>query len=156
DCICRANQEFCGRCSLTERVGAVHSLQVRNESGDSTFVRWECLNITYCDTVFCAAGLWRFFLRIGSLPKRASPPRRRSASLPRTGKAEVPRPQTPLSTFCSIRNSRSLLCCEPPRQWLSSRSMSEITRVLNAIERGDGQAAEQLLPLVYDELRKLA
>jgi RNA polymerase sigma factor (TIGR02999 family) len=34
--------------------------------------------------------------------------------------------------------------------------MSEITRVLNAIERGDGQAAEQLLPLVYHELRKLA
>src|SRR5262245_40997937 len=34
--------------------------------------------------------------------------------------------------------------------------MSEVTRVLSAIERGDPQAAEQLLPLVYDELRKLA
>jgi RNA polymerase sigma factor (TIGR02999 family) len=31
-----------------------------------------------------------------------------------------------------------------------------ITRVLNAIEHGDPSAAEQLLPLVYDELRKLA
>ena len=34
--------------------------------------------------------------------------------------------------------------------------MSHVTRILNAIEQGDGQAAEQLLPLVYDELRKLA
>ena len=34
--------------------------------------------------------------------------------------------------------------------------MDEVTRILSAIERGDGQAAEQLLPLVYDELRKLA
>jgi RNA polymerase sigma factor (TIGR02999 family) len=34
--------------------------------------------------------------------------------------------------------------------------MSEVTRILSAIEHGDPSAAEQLLPLVYDELRKLA
>jgi RNA polymerase sigma factor (TIGR02999 family) len=34
--------------------------------------------------------------------------------------------------------------------------MSEATRLLNAIEQGDPSAAEQLLPLVYCELRKLA
>jgi RNA polymerase sigma factor (TIGR02999 family) len=34
--------------------------------------------------------------------------------------------------------------------------MSDVTRILSAIEQGDLQAAEQLLPLVYDELRKLA
>lgn len=34
--------------------------------------------------------------------------------------------------------------------------MSEVTRILSAIEGGDRQAADQLLPLVYDELRKLA
>src|SRR5687768_13609330 len=34
--------------------------------------------------------------------------------------------------------------------------MSDVTRILNAIDQGDPQAAEQLLPLVYDELRKLA
>ncbi|MFO0888592.1 MAG: ECF-type sigma factor [Isosphaeraceae bacterium] len=34
--------------------------------------------------------------------------------------------------------------------------MSDVTRILSAIEAGDSQAAEQLLPLVYDELRKLA
>ena len=35
-------------------------------------------------------------------------------------------------------------------------SMNDVTRILSAIEQGDPQAAEQLLPLVYDELRKLA
>jgi RNA polymerase sigma factor (TIGR02999 family) len=34
--------------------------------------------------------------------------------------------------------------------------MSEVTQVLNAIEQGEPHAAEQLLPLVYDELRNLA
>ena len=34
--------------------------------------------------------------------------------------------------------------------------MSEVTCILSAIEHGDPHAAEQLLPLVYDELRKLA
>jgi RNA polymerase sigma factor (TIGR02999 family) len=34
--------------------------------------------------------------------------------------------------------------------------MSEVTLILSAIEQGDHHAAEQLLPLVYDELRKLA
>lgn len=34
--------------------------------------------------------------------------------------------------------------------------MSEVTRILSAIEQGDPSAAEQLLPLVYDQLRKLA
>lgn len=34
--------------------------------------------------------------------------------------------------------------------------MAEVTQILDAIEQGDPHAAEQLLPLVYDELRKLA
>jgi RNA polymerase sigma factor (TIGR02999 family) len=34
--------------------------------------------------------------------------------------------------------------------------MNEVTRILSAVEQGDPHAAEQLLPLVYDELRKLA
>jgi RNA polymerase sigma factor (TIGR02999 family) len=34
--------------------------------------------------------------------------------------------------------------------------MSEVTRILHAIEHGDARASEQLLPLVYDELRRLA
>src|SRR5439155_3772190 len=34
--------------------------------------------------------------------------------------------------------------------------MNEVTRILSAIDQGDPSAAEQLLPLVYDELRQLA
>jgi RNA polymerase sigma factor (TIGR02999 family) len=34
--------------------------------------------------------------------------------------------------------------------------MSDVTQILDAIEQGDPHAAKQLLPLVYDELRKLA
>src|SRR4030042_1258378 len=34
--------------------------------------------------------------------------------------------------------------------------MNEVTRIINAIEQGDPQAAEKLLPLVYEELRLLA
>jgi hypothetical protein len=34
--------------------------------------------------------------------------------------------------------------------------MSDATRILSAIEKGEPQAAEQLLPLIYDELRRLA
>src|SRR5436305_5116446 len=34
--------------------------------------------------------------------------------------------------------------------------MSDVTRILSALEQGDPSAAAQLLPLVYDELRRLA
>jgi hypothetical protein len=34
--------------------------------------------------------------------------------------------------------------------------MTDVTRLLSAIEQGDPQAPEQLLPLVYDELRGTA
>jgi RNA polymerase sigma factor (TIGR02999 family) len=48
------------------------------------------------------------------------------------------------------------------RQFVATRyndhilAMNQITRILSSIEQGDGQASEKLLPLVYDELRKLA
>src|SRR3954466_12203808 len=35
-------------------------------------------------------------------------------------------------------------------------AMSDVTHILSQIEKGEPQASEQLLPLVYDELRKLA
>jgi RNA polymerase sigma factor (TIGR02999 family) len=35
-------------------------------------------------------------------------------------------------------------------------AMSELTQILSAIERGESRAAEELLPLVYEELRRLA
>src|SRR5262249_30745729 len=49
-----------------------------------------------------------------------------------------------------------------PRRWRGTPAtgildlMSEVTRILSAIEQGDPHAAKQLLPLVYDELRQLA
>ena len=39
---------------------------------------------------------------------------------------------------------------------LALRLMTDVTQLLNAIEHGDPHAASQLLPLVYDELRRLA
>lgn len=39
---------------------------------------------------------------------------------------------------------------------MNLQHMSEITQVLQAIRRGDGHASEELLPLVYNELRQLA
>src|SRR5947207_10970101 len=41
-----------------------------------------------------------------------------------------------------------------PRQ--VSTAMSEVTRILSALKQGDPNAADQLFPLVYEELRKLA
>jgi ECF sigma factor len=34
--------------------------------------------------------------------------------------------------------------------------MTEVTRILSAVDQGDARAFEQLLPLVYEELRRLA
>ncbi len=36
------------------------------------------------------------------------------------------------------------------------KAMNDVTRILSTIEQGDPSAAGQLLPLIYDELRKLA
>lgn len=40
--------------------------------------------------------------------------------------------------------------------YLQCEVMKEVTKILSSIEQGDGQSPEDLLPLVYDELRKLA
>ncbi len=45
---------------------------------------------------------------------------------------------------------------KPVADFEGTTILSEVTRILSAIEQGDGRAAAQLLPLVYDELRKLA
>src|SRR5229473_3759214 len=59
------------------------------------------------------------------------------------------------------RGVKWLMHTSPKRKrgWASfspESSMSEVTRILSAIDQGDPNAAEKLLPLVYDELRKLA
>ena len=40
--------------------------------------------------------------------------------------------------------------------FMKATAMSDVTQILSQIDSGDPNAAEQLLPLVYDELRKLA
>jgi DNA-binding GntR family transcriptional regulator len=44
----------------------------------------------------------------------------------------------------------------PPRRPSIAGSMDDVTRILTAVERGAAEAAEELLPLVYDELRQIA
>src|SRR5262249_13087292 len=44
---------------------------------------------------------------------------------------------------------------DPPAN-IRGLNLVEVTRILAAIKQGDPQAAEQLLPLVYDELRQVA
>src|SRR5262245_29091182 len=46
--------------------------------------------------------------------------------------------------------------CTPLVHGLCLAGMSDVTRILQAIDAGDPTAANELLPLVYDELRKLA
>ena len=46
--------------------------------------------------------------------------------------------------------------CDWQPRAVCSPFVSDVTEILSAIESGDPSAAEQLLPLVYDELRKLA
>jgi RNA polymerase sigma factor (TIGR02999 family) len=58
-----------------------------------------------------------------------------------------------------VRDEKCSPSEEPaPTSCLSSPAAStgDVTSILSAIEQGDGQAAERLLPLVYGELRKLA
>ena len=45
---------------------------------------------------------------------------------------------------------------EEPDRTAPARATGDVTRILSQIEHGEGHAAEQLLPLVYEELRKLA
>ena len=41
-------------------------------------------------------------------------------------------------------------------RWATLTGVSDLTRILDRVEQGDGKAAAELLPLVYEELRKLA
>src|SRR5262245_21215575 len=51
---------------------------------------------------------------------------------------------------------QSLRACWPRSPGVDSGVMSDVTRLLNALDQGDPHAASQLLPLVYEELRRLA
>lgn len=55
----------------------------------------------------------------------------------------------------SVAASRRLPDCRHQPERLHSSVMSEVTRILSAMEQGDPHATDQLLPLVYEDLRKL-
>ena len=77
-----------------------------------------------------------------------------SESPPRNDRPGNARPTSvyrPASRVASVARSDILTGQRP-----GTNAMSEVTRILSAIEQGDPHAASQLLPLVYDELRKLA
>src|SRR5262245_10698753 len=69
---------------------------------------------------------------------------------------------TPAPVWLPNLTTRCPLCFDRPPGETSQfprgklANMSEVTQILSAIERGDARAAEQLLPLVNDELRRLA
>src|SRR5262249_3994115 len=87
------------------------------------------------------------------------PPGASSASVCRKTGCAAARPQMakPLHWPPVVCWSSSLsAACTPVWGGICSGVMSEVTRILSAIDQGDPRAAEQLLPLVYDELRKLA
>src|SRR5262245_48059487 len=44
----------------------------------------------------------------------------------------------------------------PPAQRYDNASMADATQLIQAMAQGDSRAAAQLMPLIYDELRKLA
>src|SRR5262245_35716337 len=63
---------------------------------------------------------------------------------------------------CQPNSDAPILCGPGSMIWHGSpesaktSGVSDVTRILTAIEQGDAQAADKLLPLVYEELRKLA
>src|SRR5215472_6574697 len=68
-----------------------------------------------------------------------------------------PLPCPPLLVLTnSARFPHSDSSLRPVRSAVIFKPMTDITRILSAIEEGDPTAAEQLLPLVYHELRQLA
>jgi len=71
-------------------------------------------------------------------------------------------PHSNLFVIIELLWSNSAVKCSvnPGPQYVQGQcvrdSMNEVTRIINAIEQGDPKAAEELLPLVYEELRVLA
>ncbi len=56
----------------------------------------------------------------------------------------------------ACKRLRATLDFKRTRRLAQVSAMKDVTRILSAIDQGDPHAAEQLLPLVYEELRRLA
>src|SRR5207244_634072 len=95
--------------------------------------------------------------------RQAIPPTRRTAQCRVVSSAGVDVQARPMGWVGrTLRRLRGNLEESPSKQ-IDNRAvigpsapMNEVTRILKAIEQGDPQRTEELLPLVYDELRKIA
>src|SRR5262249_15220778 len=67
-----------------------------------------------------------------------------------------PQPASEPPTATAPRLPKRLRTLAVPHSRRYPPGMSPVTQILSAIEQGDPHAADQLLPLVYDELRQLA
>src|SRR5213593_1291226 len=88
---------------------------------------------------------------------------RNTAASVRGGRTRKPTLSIPPSFACwnagasAIRRPLvSIRCFCPTEEFAIHRLVSELTVILRRIDAGDPHAANQLLPLVYEELRKLA
>src|SRR5262245_13970748 len=93
----------------------------------------------------------------------SAPPHRgyfRVGQPPRSAVYLVRRQAWPLSRQCGDGRWRlgapRIILRRPATLSDAEPAMSEVTRILSAIDQGDPHAAAQLLPLVYEELRRLA
>src|SRR5262249_47731318 len=71
----------------------------------------------------------------------------------------APKSRTDVMTYPSPRRlhrAREVHDCSPVLSRILLIPMSEVSRILDALRMGDPRAANQLLPLVYEELRRLA
>src|SRR5262245_36224758 len=90
--------------------------------------------------------------RPGRPPGR--PGRRRGSRRRRVTSARHPSPWRRPKRLAGVADPRDNAVS--PRPPTPVPAMSDVTRILSAIDQGDPGAAEQLLPLVYDQLRRLA
>src|SRR5580765_5751465 len=120
-------------------------------------------------------GLWQVHRRAGSdLPLRLSGwllgplgtnhseqilPRHRHADLRMRAKSALRRSAPSVSAAIPstlARNGVRTTAFTASEDRVRIHSVSEVTRILNAIQKGDPKAAGELLPAVYEELRRLA
>src|SRR6266850_2098486 len=78
------------------------------------------------------------------------------ATAPREPSLLSPRSPFPSTTRTGPKRTRLNRLTVGIAQPRSISEMSDVTQILSAIEQGDAKAADKLLPLVYEELRKLA
>ena len=94
----------------------------------------------------------------GILGPRRRDPRSNPAVWPSWWDLQLPRKKSGFRNKAALRSACPIICPQAQWQsgWYTELSLNQITQILAALEQGKPQAAQDLLPLVYEELRKLA